>query len=210
MRFRAGLYEYLLSGLSLALAGTLPMTLSAGTLKVGPGKTHLTVPSAVNAARDRDLIEIHSGDYLQSAGWARITKHNLTLRGVGPTPPALDAAGYCLFGKAIFIIAGTNTTLENLEFKNARNPDDLNAAGIRQEAAHLTVRNCHFHHHHHHNDDGILTGATPNSAILIESCEFDHNGFGDGQSHDLYIGTIASFTLQYCHVHHAVVGHELK
>jgi len=35
---------------------------------------------------------------------------------------------------------------------------DKNGAGIRQEGAGLTVRNCFFHD----NEDGILTGADPN------------------------------------------------
>jgi hypothetical protein len=68
------------------------------------------------------------------------------------------------------------------------------------------VRDCYFHH----NENGILTGANRESDIVVEHSEFAHNGFGDGQSHNLYIGAVRTFTLRYSYVHHAVVGHNVK
>ena len=83
---------------------------------------------------------------------------------------------------------------------------DHNGAGIRLEGAGLTVRNCYFHD----NENGILTGANPAGDIVVEHSEFAHNGFGDGQSHNLYIGGVRSFTLRFSYVHHAIVGHNVK
>lgn len=83
---------------------------------------------------------------------------------------------------------------------------DRNGAGIRLEGAGLTVRNSYFHH----NENGILGGGERESDVLIEHSEFAHNGFGDGQSRNLYIGTARSFTLRYSYVHHAVVGYNVK
>ncbi|MCX6348136.1 MAG: hypothetical protein NTV79_01340 [Candidatus Aureabacteria bacterium] len=95
--------------------------------------------------------------------------------------------------------------LEGIEFSGAACPD-WNGAGIRQEGTGLTLRSCYFHD----NEEGILTGADPLSDVLIEGCEFDRNGHGDGYSHNIYIGEIRTFTLRYSFVHRAVVGHEVK
>jgi hypothetical protein len=95
--------------------------------------------------------------------------------------------------------------VENIDFAEAACVDE-NGAGIRQEGTDLTVRNCYFHD----NENGILGGADPNCDILIEYCEFYNNGFGDGYTHNLYIGHINSLTFRYNYTHHADVGHELK
>ena len=96
-------------------------------------------------------------------------------------------------------------TIENIEFSGAKVSGN-NGAGIRVEGAGLTIRNCYFHD----NENGILTGANETSDILIENTEFSHNGAGDGQSHNMYIGAVRSFTLKYSYSHHAQVGHNVK
>ena len=45
---------------------------------------------------------------------------------------------------------------------------------------------------------------------MIQYSEFANNGFGDGQSHNMYINHVGSFTLQYCYSHDASVGHLVK
>jgi hypothetical protein len=177
-----------------------------GVLQVGPGKTYATVQDAVTAAVAGDTIEIYPSTYTQSAGWATVNKNNLTIRGVGAPRPILDANGSCLSGKGIFVVDGTNLTVENLEFKNARNPTDKNAAAIRLQATGLTVRNCYIHD----NDDGILTNDGIGGNILLESSEFDHNGYGNGSSHNIYINPVNTLTIRYCYFHDANVGHEIK
>jgi hypothetical protein len=62
----------------------------------------------------------------------------------------------------------------------------------------------------HNNENGILTGANANSDIVIDSTEFAANGYGDGQSHNMYIGTVRSFTLRYSWSHDANQGHLVK
>jgi hypothetical protein len=117
----------------------------------------------------------------------------------------LRADGAHAESKAIWVLKGTNTTVENIEFSGAK-VEHRNGAGIRLEGPGLTIRNCHFHH----NENGILTAPHPDSDIVIEHSEFNDNGFGDGQSHNLYIGTVRSFILRFSYVHHAVVGHNVK
>ncbi len=76
-------------------------------------------------------------------------------------------------GKAIWVVQGSDTTIENVELTGAAVPD-MNGAGIRQEGKNLTVRGCLFHD----NENGILAGDVAGSEILIETSEFDHNGAG--------------------------------
>ncbi len=178
---------------------------SAAVLTVGPGQTYSTVQAAVNAASSGDTIEIYSDTYTGTQGNALIDTNNLTLRGVGATRPILDAGGTSIQSKAIWVINGSNTTIDFVEFRNCTVPDQ-NGAGIRQQARDLTVRNCYFHD----NENGILGGADTGSTILIEYSEFYNNGYGDGQSHNMYLGNAGTLILRHCWSHHAVVGHEVK
>lgn len=170
--------------------------------RVGPQQALQTPSAAAKLARDGDTIEIDAGIY--GGDVAVWTQHGLTIRGVGGRAH-LRADGAHAEGKAIWVIKGTNTTIQGIEFSGAKVPH-RNGAGIRLEGAGLTVRNAYFHH----NENGILTGSNPESDIVVEHSEFAHNGFGDGQSHNLYIGTVRSFTLRYSYVHHAIIGHNLK
>jgi hypothetical protein len=175
----------------------------ADTLRVGPGKPYAAPCAAAAMAHDGDVIEIDAaGKY--DGDVCAIDKNRLTLRGVAGRAK-IDAAGKNFGGKAIWVITGHDTTVENVEFSGATVPDQ-NGAGIRQEGDNLTVRGCYFHD----NDDGILSGASPTSEILIEFSEFARNGFGDGYSHNLYIGNVARFTIRYSYSHSSKVGHLVK
>lgn len=175
---------------------------SAATITVGPGKTHAAPCAAIAAAANGDTIEIDAGTY--SGDVCNVNKSNLTLRGVGGLAK-LDAAGKNSGGKAIWVISGNDTVVENIEFVGATVPDQ-NGAGIRQEGANLTVRGCYFHD----NENGILAGDNANSTITIERTEFANNGFGDGQTHNLYINHVGKLVFQYNYSHNAKVGHLLK
>src|SRR5436190_11262750 len=175
-----------------------PAAARAATRTVGPGKTYAKPCAAIAAAQDGDVIEIDAGgDYAGDV--CAIARSNLTLRGVGGRAH-IDAAGKAYGGKGTWVIQGANTTVENVELSGAKVPD-LNGAGIRQEGAGLTVRNCYFHD----NEDGILTGGR--GEILIEGSEFARNGAGDGFSHNMYIGHEKKLTLRWSYSHDAKVGH---
>jgi hypothetical protein len=174
-----------------------PAVLSVGA------KRELKRPSAAaQIARDGDVIEIDAGIYDGDAVVWR--QHRLTIRGVGGRAH-LRADGAQAEDKAIWVVRGNDTTIEGIEFSGAKVPDG-NGAGIRLEGAGLTVRDCYFHD----NENGILTSANPASDIVVEHSEFAHNGFGDGYTHNLYIGNVRSFTLRFSYVHQALVGHNVK
>jgi hypothetical protein len=171
---------------------------------VGPGKTFAAPCAAIAAAAAGDTIEIdtsvtYTGDV---CAW---TTNNLTIRGVGGGRAHIDAGGQSSQGKGIWVISGANTTVENIEFSGAHVVDQ-NGVGIRQQGNNLTVRNCYFHD----NDEGILTDGSLSSTITIEFSEFAFNGFGDGQSHNVYIGNIGTLIFRYNYSHHAKIGHLLK
>jgi len=170
--------------------------------RVGP-RQPLSRPSiAALIAQDGDTVEIEAATYEADAAVWR--QNDLTLRGVGGRA-VLRADGANAEGKAIWVIKGSRTTVENIEFIGATVPD-ANGAGIRQEGTGLIIRSCYFHH----NQNGILAGQNPMSEIVVESSEFADNGTGDGYTHNIYIGTVKSFTLQYSYVHHVRVGHNVK
>jgi len=167
---------------------------------VGPTRTH-KVPSEVSSlVDDGDVVEIDAGTYLGDvASWYA---DNLVLRGIGGRAH-LNANGANYGGKATWVIAGRNTTVENIEFSNSTVPDQ-NGAGIRQDGPDLTVCNSYFHD----NENGILGGS--GGEVLIEYSEFARNGYGDGRSHNMYILDATKFTFRYSYSHHAKIGHNIK
>lgn len=170
---------------------------------VGPTRTY-TVPSAVsNLVADGDTIEIDAGLY--SGDVAKWYANKLVFRSIGNGYAHLDAGGNNAEGKAIWVIKGADCTVEGIEFSGCQVPDH-NGAGIRQEGKNLTLRHCHFHH----NEMGILTSNDGVSDFVFESCEFNENGYGDGYSHNIYVGAVHSLTMRYCYSHDAKVGHLVK
>ena len=178
----------------------------AATLTVGPGKTYSAPCAAFGDAQPGDTVEIDaSGDYAGDV--CAFDVDDLTIRGVGGGRAKVDATGVTIpNGKAIWVISGDHNTVENIEFMGAE-VADANGAGIRGQAPNLTIRNCYFHD----NQDGILTGEDADGGeIRIEGSEFGHNGAGDGQSHNMYIGATGLFVLMNSYSHDPVGGHEVK
>ena len=186
------------------LAGLLVLSVAHGaTLHVGPGRAYASPCAAVAAAGDGDTILIDAaGDYDGDVcAWHT---NGLTLRGINGRPH-IDAAGHDAQGKAIWVIGGDNTTVDNIEFSGCR-VADKNGAGIRQEGTNLTVRHSYFHD----NEMGILTGANTASTIIIEYSTFADNGYGDGYSHNVYIGHIGHLIFRYNWSRASLTGHLLK
>ena len=185
----------------LACAGVT--SASAATLSVGPGKTYAKPCAAIAVAKDGDVIEI-AGNTTYSGDVCSINRHNLTIRGVNGRPK-IDAAGKSASDKGIWVVNGNNLTVDNVEMYGAK-VWDVNGAAFRLQGTGFTLRNSFIHD----NENGILANANVNSDILIEYTEFGHNGAGDGQSHNLYIGHVKSLTFRYNYSHDANIGHNLK
>lgn len=172
---------------------------------VGATRTY-TKPSMVSAlVADGDTVSIDAGVYV--ADVCKWTADNLLIRGANGTA-VLDANNTAYGRKGIFVIDGNNSTIENIEFKNCHDIVglDKNWAGIRFEGSGIIIRRCYFHD----NDNGILDNGISRASIVIEFSEFNHNGYGDGYSHNLYIGHSDTLIFRYNYSHRAHIGHELK
>ncbi len=168
----------------------LALAASAATLEVGPGKQYARPCDAIRAAAAGDTILIASG--LWQGDVCTISRSGLTIRGVGASRPHLDAAGRSSEGKGIWVVSGaaTGLTVEGIEFSGSTVPD-RNGAGIRVDpGASVTIRDCYFHE----NETGVLTGN--GGVVTIEYSTFDNNGFGDGQSHNVYVNYADRFVFR--------------
>jgi hypothetical protein len=186
---------------STALLGLLASA-SAATLSVGPGMSYATPCRAFAAAVSGDIVQISAATYTGDV--CGIYAHNLTIRGINGRPK-IDAGGKNAMGKATWVVVGNNMTIENVEMVGAKVPD-RNGAALRLEGTGFTLRKSFLHD----NENGILSGVNLNSDVLIENTEFGHNGYGTGQTHNLYIGTVRKLTFRYNYSHDAIVGHNLK
>lgn len=172
-------------------------------LQVGPGKTFAVPSAAAAVAQSGDVVLISAGDYRGDV--ARWSASNLTICGVGGRA-RVHADGRNAAGKGIWVIGGANVTVDSIEFHDAKVPD-RNGAGIRAEhTGSLVIRNSGFFD----NENGILGGDVASATVSIDKSEFARNGFGDGFSHNIYVGTAGKLTVTNSFFHEARIGHNLK
>jgi hypothetical protein len=171
---------------------------------VGPGKPFATPSAASAVAQGGDRILIEPGDYVGDVTTWRAS--DLIICGNGGRA-RLFADGKNAMGKGIWVMSVPNTattTVLNIEFHQATVPDK-NGAGIRLDSGNLVLRNTGFFD----NENGILGGAT-GTTVTIERSEFARNGYGDGYTHNIYIGGVSRLNVGASYFHEARVGHNLK
>lgn len=168
--FVAGILAALLAPAGRARGGPGPQgPHDSRVLTVGPGRGRdfATIASAAMSARDRDIVEIDAGDYVDDVTvWSQ---NQITIRSVGG-PARISSVARTAEGKAIFVVKGTDVAIEGIEFSGAEVPSQ-NGAGIRHEGGLLTVRDCVFER----NEMGLLTWNSPAAEVVVERCEFRHN-----------------------------------
>lgn len=183
----------------------------ASVFTIGPNETYSS-PNALYLANDNGSVSIANGDtiYIEAALYegtsATAVWHadSLLIRGINGRPH-MKANGAYIWQKAIWVTAGNDIRVENIEFSECAVPD-MNGAGIRVDGIGLKINNCYFHD----NEDGILTSNPYAGNIIVEHSEFNHNGYGDGYSHNIYVGHVDTFVLRFCYMHHAYIGHNVK
>ena len=189
----------------LFFALALPLgTAFAATITVGPGGDAARFSEAVRLAQDGDTIEVLPGDYLGDV--AVLTQQRLHVRGLGARP-VFHAAGRHAEGKAIWVVRGGSVTIENIEFRGARVPDQ-NGAGIRHEAGRLQVIGCSFVD----NEMGLLTSNDGNAELVVRDSRFElapHRP-GKGLTHLLYVGRIRRVEITGSHFAQGWRGHLIK
>jgi Ca2+-binding RTX toxin-like protein len=170
------------------------------TLTVGTGQQYSTIKAAVAASHDGDVVQVQAGTYTDE--FMEINT-KITLQGVGGLVK-LDTTQWATNDKGI-LVTNTDVTIDHFEFTGASS-SQANGAGIRYQGGNLVVTNSYFHD----NQNGILAATDPNGTITVKNSEFDHNGSGDGYTHNIYVNDIAKLSISDSFFHDAVEGHEIK
>ena len=173
------------------------------TLTVGSGEQYSTIAAAVAASRTGDTVNVDAGTYTDDV---LNISHNLTLQAVGGTVKLVGTAQPAN-GKGLVDEggAGVNVAITGFDISGAT-VKDMNGAGIRYEGGTLALSNVNVHD----NQNGILANADANGSITIADSTFAHNGIGDGQTHNIYVGAIGSLTVKDSTITDAQVGHDIK
>jgi hypothetical protein len=192
----------LLTSTALAVC-LLPSVAGAANLFVGPGKTYSTISAAVNAASSGDWILIDPGTYTND--YLSISTSNLNIYGNGGVATIVNTASAIPNGKGIIVInsGANNTLLGNLELTGAA-VSSGNGAGVRAQGGDVKIEWCYIHD----NEEGFLGGD--GAGVDIEHTNFDHNGDGSGQTHNVYVGVASWLVFWDNWTHNVVTGHLLK
>ena len=180
------------------------------TLTVGAGCGYSTSAAAVAASQDGDVVQVKAGTYVNDFA---IINTSITLEAVGgrvnmvATEPPKNLKGMLTIGTTS---SSPDVTITGFSCSGVRIPknDGNDGAGIRYQSGNLTLSDCQFSN----NQDGLL--ATPltlgTGSISIDSSVFNHNGAGDGYSHNIYVGQVANFAITNSLIEDARAGHEIK
>lgn len=203
-------YTYKIQAVDVAgnrSAFTSPLWVKTGTgrtLLVGPGRQYTKPCAAIAAASSGDTIEIDAaGNGTYDGDVCVFAKAGITIRGINGMA-RINAAGKDAGGKAIWVVAGADNLIENIELSGCKVADG-NGAGIRVEGSGLFLRRMYFHH----NENGILAKADLKGTLTVEYSEFAYNGT-DGYTHNMYISGADTFILRYSYSHHCRSGHLVK
>ena len=173
---------------------------AAEVLLVGPQRNLQAPSDAAAVANDGDVVRIDPGDYVDCAIWRA---SDLVLEAPDGAAHVRDRA---CGGKAIWVIAGDDVTVDNITFSGARVPDQ-NGAGIRAEGRNLTIRNSRFFD----NENGILAAPVEGSTILIERSLFERNGkCAANCAHGLYVNRIDHLKIVDSTFREQRAGHHIK
>ena len=184
--------------LLIALGG--PGAAAAEVLLVGPDRSLKAPSDAAAIAKDGDVVRIDPGEYVDCAIWRA---SGLVLEAPAGAAHVRDQA---CSGKAIWVIAGDDVTVDNITFSGARVPDQ-NGAGIRAEGRNLTVRNARFLD----NENGILAAPVEGSTILVESSVFERNGkCAANCAHGVYVNRIDRLKIVDSTFREQRMGHHIK
>jgi hypothetical protein len=172
-------------------------------LTVGSSSQYKTISAAVLSSQSGDTINVTTGTYTNDF---LTINHSLNLVAVGgvvklvATAQPTNGKGYIDEGGAGVSVGITGFDISGVTV------DDQNGAAIRYEGGTLTLSNVTIHN----NQEGLLANPDANGVITISGSNFTANGAGDGYSHNIYVGNIASLTVQNSTITAAQVGHDIK
>jgi hypothetical protein len=176
------------------------LIVSASAAHAAPGDSAWLIDQ-ISSAKSGAVIEVPAGDYDLTD---QKIYRSMTIRGSADGKTILRSAATTEKGILVPLI-GVDLVVENVTFAGAKSWD-RNGAGIRHEGRNLTVVNCRFLG----NEDGILSTGDKNVVITIERSLFRDSGFGDGQSHAIYVDGAALVDVKDSKFVSTRIGHHLK
>jgi hypothetical protein len=176
------------------------LIVSASAAHAAPGDSAWLIDQ-ISSAKSGAVIEVPAGDYDLTD---QKIYRSMTIRGSADGKTILRSAATTEKGILVPLI-GVDLVVENVTFAGAKSWD-RNGAGIRHEGRNLTVVNCRFLG----NEDGILSTGDKNGVITIERSLFRDSGFGDGQSHAIYVDGAALVDVKDSKFVSTRIGHHLK
>ncbi|MEL6359666.1 MAG: right-handed parallel beta-helix repeat-containing protein [Pseudomonadota bacterium] len=185
---------------AIGIAGFISLA-GLGSLAQAASHDGASLQREIEKAKKGAVIDVPAGTYdLKDVKLYR----DVTLRG--------DPEGGTIFHSAevtdkgvLIPLTGVSLTVENVHFKDV-NSWDRNGAGIRHEGKDLTVINCLFDN----NEDGILATGDTDGRITITDTTFKDSGFGDGQSHGIYVLNAAHVEITDSTFVGTRIGHHIK
>lgn len=156
---------------------------SGRTLTVG--QPYTTVGQAIDAAVDGDTVVVPPATPRESF----VIYKNLLLDGTGVRWDFSDVPVSELVyqGKAAIVASTPAWHIKGFTISGAgiREQSHTLVAAVRCDAAgYGTVEGCHFSN----NQNGVAADNGPMWDITIVNCLLEHNGLGDGYTHNIYVG----------------------
>jgi len=152
-------------------------------------------------AKSGTIIDIPAGHY-DLKDWE--LRKNITFRGAPDGGTIFQSAEVTEKG-VLVPLSGVSLRVENITFKDVTSWSK-NGAGIRHEGRDLIVINCTFDS----TEDGILATGDPKGVLTIRNSKFIDNGFGDGQSHAIYVFAASKLDIDGSHFIGTRIGHHVK
>lgn len=176
------------------------LMIGAAGAHAAPGNSAWLVEE-INAAKAGAVIDVPAGDYDLTD--FKIYR-SITLKGSADGKTVLRSAA--VTDKGVLVpLTGVDLRVENITFSGTKSWS-RNGAGIRHEGRNLTIVNCRFIG----NEDGVLSTGDKDGVITIERSLFHDNGFGDGQSHAIYVDGAALVDVRDSKFVSTRIGHHLK
>lgn len=195
------LSAFLIAGCDGAFGADAPGRTSNGEIENGANNGEW-LRKQISRAKSGAVIDLPAGPY--DIYDLEISK-SLTLRGpAGDNQAVLYHSGVVDKG-LLTPRPGVSLTVENITFRDT-NAWDKNGAGIRHEGRDLTIINCNFLR----NEDGVLVTGDQKGVITIQNSRFVNNGYGDGQSHGIYVNHSAALRITESHFEGTRIGHHVK
>ncbi|TQE98132.1 MAG: right-handed parallel beta-helix repeat-containing protein [Spiribacter salinus] len=167
-------------------------------LCVGPDYFLEKPSDAARLLRPDETVHIQAGEYEDCAVW----QHSVVIRGVGGRPHIRDRT---CNGKAVWVVQGERTRIENVEISGGRAGDGTGNA-IRHEGGELSLDEVAIHG----NQIGVLTNRGDGMSLEVEDSEFYGQINRNGLGHSIYANKIGRLVVTGSYFHDGNSGHYVK